>query len=215
MVALSIGQYAGSSVNYTWTTPSGTTTNITGLNTNEIIISPLDAATHEGEYYVTISVDGCTLQSDTITVDVFTQPTAAPTSTATDMCEGDLLTLTANATDAVSYTWTGPNGFISNAENPELSNITVANNGTYTLTIIGEGNCETTESILVNNILVTPLTPTITTNTPQCEDGLINLSIQESYGVGAIYEWTNGAGTTIGITRTMMIAPTDLSLIHI
>ena len=55
VVALSIGQYAGSSVNYTWTTPSGTTTNITGLNTNEIIISPLDAATHEGEYYVTIS----------------------------------------------------------------------------------------------------------------------------------------------------------------
>ena len=142
------------------------------------------------------------------------RPTAAPTSTAIDMCEGDLLTLTANATDAVSYTWTGPNGFTSTAVNPEITDVSVANNGTYTLTIIGEGNCATTESILVNNIQITPTIPTVTTNGPVCEVDVIVLSIQEQYvGTTVNYEWTNGGGTVIGNTRMMTILPTDANAI--
>ena len=73
---LSIPAYMGSNVDYVWTTPSNI--NITGLNTNEITVSPLDGATHEGTYTVTVTVDGCVLTSDSYTIDVLTQPTASP-----------------------------------------------------------------------------------------------------------------------------------------
>ena len=209
---LSIPSYTGSNVDYVWTTPSDV--NITGLNTNEITVSPLDGATHEGTYTVTVTVDGCVLTSDTYTIDVLTQPTASPVATSTLLCEDDILSLTANATNAVSYQWSGPNGFSSNAENPDIENISVANNGTYTLIVTSESGCEATTSIAISNIEPTPATPTITTNSPQCEDGMIVLSVQEQYTGGVIaYEWTNGAGTIIGTTSTMMIAPTDANAI--
>ena len=43
---------------------------------------------------------------------------------------------------------------------------------------------------------------------------MIVLSIQEQYTGGVVaYEWTNGQGTIIGTTSTMMIAPTDIDAI--
>jgi len=73
--------------------------------------------------------------SDTFNLELHPTPTATPMATATPLCEGDDLSLTANAIGADTYSWVGPNGFTSNAENPIIANITVANNGTYTLTV--------------------------------------------------------------------------------
>jgi len=103
----------------------------------------------------------------------------------------------AGATNAASYEWTGPNGFNSTAENPVITNVTTANNGTYTLVVTAEGGCTSTISVVVNNIAPTPTTPTITSNGPVCEDGAISMAVQQQYtGTTITYNWTNGEGIT-------------------
>lgn len=51
-------------------------------------------------------------------------PTCNPTVSATILCEGDVLTLTANpanGTAPYTYSWTGPNGYTSGAQNPNIT----------------------------------------------------------------------------------------------
>ncbi|MEM9917472.1 MAG: gliding motility-associated C-terminal domain-containing protein [Bacteroidota bacterium] len=205
-IILSIPSYSGSSVSYTWTTPGGTTDSISGLNTNQIVISPVDASIHEGDYSVTVVIDGCTLASAAYNVEVFATPTAAPTATIGIICEGGSLSLLANATDATSYEWDGPQGFRSTAVNPQITDVTTDNNGTYTLTVRSINGCSTTSSVLVDNIMETPVTPVLTSNGPLCITETIELFVQQTYtGTAVTYSWTNGAGQVIGANRDLSI----------
>ena len=61
-------------------------------------------------------------------------------------CVGETIHLTAIGQSGASYSWTGPNGFTSNLQNPTIENSTEAMDGTYTCTITlgGESNSSTT-----------------------------------------------------------------------
>ncbi|OYU82198.1 MAG: hypothetical protein CFE23_00300, partial [Flavobacterium sp. BFFFF1] len=64
-------------------------------------------------------------------------PVTNPTVSTTTVCENGVLQLTANpsgGTPPYSYTWTGPNGYVSLAQNPVIS-AQLTNSGTYSLTI--------------------------------------------------------------------------------
>ena len=156
-------------------------------------------------YELTVVANGCV--SDpiaTTTVVVSPTPTAAPTATTTDICAGGTLELFANATNGTTFTWSGPNGFLSSSENPVRPNVTPADNGNYTLTVTSNQGCEVISTIFVGNIIDNPVTPAITSNGPVCIDDDIVFGIQQNYnGTTVNYTWTNGVGTVI------------LSLIHI
>ncbi len=48
------------------------------------------------------------------------------------LCEGSTLNLTSSTiSDATSYSWIGPKGFISNEQNPTITNVTADDSGTY------------------------------------------------------------------------------------
>jgi hypothetical protein len=47
-------------------------------------------------------------------------------------CAGQTISLSATA-GATTYSWTGPNGFTSNLQNPTIPNATPLDSGTYTL----------------------------------------------------------------------------------
>lgn len=51
------------------------------------------------------------------------------------ICEGQTLTLSANAVPNATYSWSGPNGFSSNLQNVSIPNASIANSGTYTLIV--------------------------------------------------------------------------------
>ncbi|MEL6922422.1 MAG: gliding motility-associated C-terminal domain-containing protein [Bacteroidota bacterium] len=204
-VRIWVPEYDGSFVDYRWTMPS--TVNVTGLNTHELTVDPVDSLLHEGDYYVEITIDNCVIFSDTFNLELHPTPTATPIATGVPLCEGDALSLTANASGAVSYAWSGPDGFTSDAENPVIENVTIANNGTYTLTVTNITGCARTVSINVDNIAPTPVQPTITSNAPVCIDGTIELAIQENYtGTVVTYNWTNGAGVSIGTASSISLA---------
>jgi len=150
-MTLSTTAYEGSSVNYVWFTPDGTLVNITGENTNELNICPTEAGVHEGAYQVGVTIDGCELISDVYNLDVLEQPIVSIDTNP--VCEGGdvMIDLTVDNADdlsgELSYEWSGPNGFSSNAEDVTIANATSANEGTYTVTVSTLTSCATTISI--------------------------------------------------------------------
>lgn len=70
---------------------------------------------------------------------IFTRPDGAGSNSP--VCEGGTLNLTAPTIANVTYAWTGPNGFSSSLQNPTVTSMTEAKEGTYTLTVKNTSGC--------------------------------------------------------------------------
>lgn len=90
-------------------------------------------ATNAGTYTVTVTgTGGCTATASTV-VALTTSPSAANNG---PVCVGGALSLSTNS--ATSYSWSGPNSFTSNLQNPTVSaSATTAMAGTYTVSLVG------------------------------------------------------------------------------
>ena len=202
-VTLSVPAYTGSDVRYEWTTPGGVTDGVTGANTNVLTVSPV-ARVHEGDYAVTVVVDDCTLVSEPYAVDVFDEPTAAPAFAIADACEGGAFSLFSNATDAVSFAWTGPNGYASDRRDPVLRDVDAGFNGVYTVTVVSVSGCDATASVTVSGLRDAPEVPTIAA-ADICRGEDLALATSAA---GVKYEWIgpNGASAATlampGMTTT-------------
>jgi len=208
LMVLNAPIYTGNSVNYTWLLNGQV---INGVNTNEITIGPL--ADSPDEYVVQINVDDCQLTSEAIIPTVLPMTDINPSFELSDFCEGGSLQLSANTTKTignVTYNWSGPNGYTSNAENPYITRADERYNGTYTLTINTLSGCSSSKSVTVSGIVDEPRQPTVLTNSPVCANSRIELSIQQTSRSDQYnYLWINGSGDTIGTARTLSILTTD------
>jgi gliding motility-associated-like protein len=139
---------------YAWTGPNGFSTAVQNPSITNATV------TASGTYSVTASLNGCTSAPATTNV-VVNQTPALPTTTSNSpICSGNTINLTATTTTSgtINYSWTGPNGFTSNAQNPNIPAATVAASGTYSV-IASQGSCfspAATVNVVVN------LTPAIT-----------------------------------------------------
>jgi len=114
-------------------------------------------------------------------------PQATATATQTEVCAGNTINL--QSSGGVSYSWSGPNGFTSNAQNPSINNAMAANQGTYTVTATFSNGCTGTASVYVT---VNPL-PNATigaTPNPICSGNTLQLSS----GGGSTYAWSGPGG---------------------
>lgn len=167
----------------------GTSYNWSGPNTfissvqNPTITSASTLAT--GMYSVTQTINGCISPAATVSVTVNPVPVTPTITGNTSLCVGQSLSLTVNPTGA-TYSWNGPNSFISTLQNPVISSISLAASGTYSVlrTVLGCTSPAGTISVLVNPI---PASPTITSNSPIC--ALQSLSLSASAGATS-YNWT-------------------------
>jgi len=133
---------------YTWNGPNGFT-----ASTEDASISGATSAA-SGTYGLYVTVSGCTSATSTQTLTVYDIPLAPALTANGPICQGSNLILTANASNATSYNWSGPNGWVSNTQNPAISNVTAANNGIYNAYAI-IGSCTSA----VANITVVIITP--------------------------------------------------------
>ena len=114
---------------------------------------------------------------------------ALPTVTANNAgggCVGDKIELFSSP--GSSYSWTGPNGFTSNQQNPVINSSILANAGTYTVTVTNAAGCSASASTTVAvNVL-----PVISagSNSPVCEGSTLNLT--SNGGVSYIWNGPNG-----------------------
>ena len=165
---------------YTWVAPNSTTVN--GPN----LIIPNATVANSGTYYFTITSNNCTSPKDSIHVTVDTVLTPSVNSNS-PVCAGDTIKLFAAQIAGASYSWTGPNGFSSSIQNPIRVNALTAYAGTYSVTINVNGCTSAAGS---TNVIIRPkpATPVITTNSPVCVGGTINLNTPAI--AGGTYSWT-------------------------
>ena len=205
-ITLSIQNYTGNSVLYSWEKDGNPIVNIN----NELIINPVTTA-DIGEYSVIVTVDGCSTNSDTIDVDVFEQPTTtivnvAPMTCVTGSEELELVALPTNGVAPYTYLWSG-NGFTSTDSIATLTNITTANSGTYTLQITDVNGC--TSEITSTTVDITDgiAEPILTTTGAVCEGGQITLSVQNYVGTSVLYQWEKDGNPIININNELIINP--------
>lgn len=114
-----------------------------GSSTNEIDI----AWKSTGTFLLKVqefNTNGCSGPISAGYVYVIPVPSIIPTSNS-PVCEGDTLYLRADSVYLGHYSWTGPNGFTSNVQNPIIYPVTQLNEGTYSLVITT--NCYCNNSI--------------------------------------------------------------------
>lgn len=123
-----------------------------------------------------INSSTCRVYSDvrTVTVNAYLDK---PSIVAPVVCEGDVLTLTANAPGAINYEWSGPGITIdNNTQNPLIiENATVADMGDYQVVVFSAGGCATVSDKVHATVNLRPVIPVITP-APICKGELTVLN---------------------------------------
>ncbi len=82
-----------------------------------------------------------------------------------EVFENDNVTLNAGQwINAVSFEWTGPNGFKSNERNPMLKNVSQNNAGKYNLTVASDLGCTVSKTTTLNVQAIENLTKEVSSN---------------------------------------------------
>jgi hypothetical protein len=182
---------------YSWTGPN----NFTAATRNCVL--PNAAASASGIYSVTATLNGCFI-TDTLTAVVKSLPQSPIGISNSPLCTGDTLFLNV-ASPASLYSWAGPGNFASNAQSPWRTNVSVSEAGKYYITAYAGSGCSLKDSIMVIVYASTP-TPVITSNSPTCLGGTLNLSVLTI--PGATYKWT-GPNNFFSIQQ--LVAKTKMS----
>ncbi|MBB1286156.1 gliding motility-associated C-terminal domain-containing protein [Flavisolibacter sp. BT320] len=171
---------------YAWSGPNGFTSSLqtlTILNT-----TPL----HSGIYSVRATVDGCTSQAAISNITITPLPLPPAVTSNSPVCSGNTISLTASPLAGAIYNWTGPDGFTSTLQNPQLSGATLKNAGNYQLSVSVNG-CASASSTATNVIVhQTPEAPVVSNNGPICEG--TTLTLTASALPGGVYSWTGPNG---------------------
>lgn len=148
----------------------------------------------------TVTLQGTNTLNSVVTVTTVTSvnvitPTVAVNSAST-VCEGSTVNLTANSTGTIAYSWTGPNGYTSNLQNPVLTNVLPVASGVYSVQAASSngtlvcyaGNTTSVTVVPVPQLTVSP------TATAICQDE--NLALLSGAVGASAYSWSGPAGFT-------------------
>lgn len=150
------------------------------------IFKPNISASDAGEYFLTVTQNGCVSPPGKITVKVPDLKQPKPTNNG-PICENETLELNIEPTTGGSYSWRGPNNFATNSVNISLSNIEKTQAGYYYITASLD-YCSVTDSteVVINEI---PLITDISNSGPICYGAELNLYAQADNS-NATYSWT-------------------------
>ncbi len=141
-----------------------------------------------GTYTVTVTgANGCTATA-TRTLTVNSLPTIAASSNS-PVCVGNTIQL--NSSGGTTYQWSGPSSFTSGSQNPTIPAATIANSGTYVVTVSGANGCTNSTSISVTVNTLPTINNVTTTNPTLCgtNDGSITIN---ATGSGTLSYSING-----------------------
>ncbi|MGB1041730.1 MAG: hypothetical protein ACPGVD_12715, partial [Flavobacteriales bacterium] len=115
-------------ISYNWTSQtigSGTAVPIAN-QANFLNVNPTDTTT----YTYSVTIDGCTSEVATITVNVEDAPTYTVNDLSIACADGTtnatIFVTNVGGSPVTSWSWTGPNGYTSSSQNATLTNVTSA-----------------------------------------------------------------------------------------
>ncbi len=147
----------GGSVTLTSSNSTGNQWYPGGETTQSITISV------SGIYYVTSSSNGCASTSNNIVVNVNPTPLAPVASCNTPLYTNGNLYLFASTVPGATYYWTGPNNFISQHQNPVITNINSSHSGIYSVVAI-INSCQSATATVNVSVSNNPATVNISGN---------------------------------------------------
>lgn len=191
-----------SGATYTWVGPNGQQ-----LGLNGPIVTIESASTSDaGEYGVFITVDGCSSDTATTTVEVTPAPVLPQNPTTNSpVCEHDTLLLQAPYDANLDYSWTGPNGYVADTTYIDTVNnfyveaIVDANEndhqGFYTLTVTDRTTgCSSKEYAVLVIVNKFPDNIIADNNGPICQGEDLQLNVTSI--VNATYTWSGPGNFT-------------------
>ncbi len=163
-------------------------------------ISSIVSATDGQEYYIRLehpSSFSC-FSIAKITVSIGNSPAVAASSNS-PVCLGTTINLMETEGDAIAWSWSGPNGFTSNSQNPSIT-ATSTSAGIYTVTVMNADGCTNEEevSVVLSNPIGTGGDFTLCEDNPAIElNGLIPVGATGfwsyvSGGNGGMFDTSNG-----------------------
>jgi DNA/RNA endonuclease G (NUC1) len=156
----------GDVINYSWTGGGSSSTTIDVSGTSVVTVSPSSTTTYSISSATSAAGCAATITGQTATVTVDLGCTVAPTAvsatlSSATLCVGNTLTLTGSATNGLSYSWSGPNGYSSTDLNPASVTVGTASAGVYTLTATNAcGSTTATTGTLTINVLPSSVSAT-------------------------------------------------------
>jgi len=171
---------------YTWSGPNS----FSSSTQNPSIATSTTAMS--GIYSVTATVNGCTSVAGTINVVVNATPvTPSPTNNG-PICEGSTVNLSQAAVGSATYSWTGPNSFVSTNEDPSFANGQAINAGTYNVTVTVNGCTSGIGSTVL--AVNTAAQVDAGANLASCNGATVNLAGSIG-GSASSVTWSNGGGS--------------------
>ncbi|MBI5913761.1 MAG: T9SS type A sorting domain-containing protein [Bacteroidetes bacterium] len=157
-----------------------------------------------GTYMLTVTdpANGCTA-TDLLVVSQDITPPANVTATLGNInCLTETALLLGNSTTpGVTYSWTGPGGFVSDLQNP-----TITESGTYNLTVTNaNGGCTSTASINITSGFSSP-DATATGGDLTCSVNSVQLT-GNSGTPNVTYSWTGPGGFTSNLQNPTVTVP--------
>jgi hypothetical protein len=192
--ALNLSTNPATGFTYSWAGPNG----FTSALANPVISNA--STLNTGEYTLTVSSTGCAPR--VLTTSPVALVGSSITATAnTPVCVGTTLQFSATNLLNATYAWSGPNGFTSALRNPSIVNAQSIVTGTYTVTatVPGCGVLTTTVNVTVGS---NPNGVTITSSSPVCEGGSLNLSANPA--TGFTYNWAGPNGFTSNVAQPVI-----------
>lgn len=192
----------------TWTGPNGffNQQNLGGADTTSIDLTNVDL-TLSGTYTVICESNGCSSVPLDFEVDVNATPEINAISPNGTFCEGVDVLLTAQnvtpGTGPITYTWTGPNGFMFTGTAPEpgpftalLTNLTQDMAGEYTLILSTEAGCLSTPQSVQIDVDAAPVLCNGSGEGDYCVGQTVTLSAENcaSDTAAVAFTWTGPNG---------------------
>ncbi len=108
---------------------------------NDEMLQTTETATGlcEGNYCVTVTDGSGTTAS--ACVEVINHGLSVTANSNSSLCSGETLLLSVSGDAGNTYEWTGPNGYTSTQENPEIPFSETTHSGTYHVTVTNENGC--------------------------------------------------------------------------
>jgi hypothetical protein len=188
-----------SGISYSWKGPGTYTSSLQNPAISNAALSD------SGNYIVTMANNGCIVK-DTTHVSIKPIPQNVTAVSNTPVCPGTTLNLTGSTTTSgVTWSWSGPASYSAVTQNASRANMQTSWAGTYTVTATLNG-CPVSVSTNVASHITTA-TPAVSTNSPVCVGGTLNLTASTIAGASYVWNGPNGYHSNVqNATRTNMVA---------